>query len=500
MNNLSTLFNELRQHGKLAAKRHPMYEKNRFGKFFMYFMSVFWIGYLIFFGVSFAMLFQESAPNMEPYHILNSGLLFVLLLDFIMRFPFQKTPTQEVKPYLLIPVRKKLLIDFLLIRSGLSSFNALWLFFFVPFAIFSTIPKYFGISGIITYSIGIYLLMIFNNYGFLLCRTLIQERIWWILLPIVVYALLGVAEFTLDNPVSTFTMDLGEGFIEGKIWTYLIVVLAIAVVWLINRAIMAKLVYAEINKVDDAKVRTISEYKFLERYGEIGEYFRLELKMLFRNKRCKASLRTIAIIVVLFSAILSFGDVYDGVFMKNFISIYSFVGFGTVILTQIMGYEGNYLDGLMTRKESIYSLLKAKYYLYSIGVIIPFVLMIPAIVMGKLSLLSAFTFAFFAIGPVYFMLFQLAVYNNKTVPLNEGLTGRQSSGTGFQNLVSFGAFGLPVGILFLLNAIFGEVAGQWILLAIGLAFTLTSHLWIKNVYNRFMKRRYANMERFRDTK
>lgn len=500
MIHLPNLFNELRRHGKLAAKRHPMFEKNRFGKFIMYFMSIFWIAYLVFFGVSFSKLFQESAPNMEPYHILNSGLLFVLLLDFIMRFPFQKTPTQEVKPYLLLPVKKNRLIDFLLIRSGLSSFNALWLFFFVPFALFSTIPKYFGISGIVTYGIGIYLLMIFNNYWFLLCRTLIRERIRWILLPIVVYALLGVAEFTLDDPVGTSARDLGEGFIEGKIWAYLIVALAIAVVWLINRAVMSKLIYAEINKVDDTKVRTISEYKFLERYGEIGEYFRLELKMLLRNKRCKMSLRTITILIVLFSALLSFGNVYDGAFMKNFISIYSFVAFGTVILTQIMGYEGNYLDGLMTRKESIYSLLKAKYYLYSIGVIIPFALMIPAIVMGKLSLLSAFTFAFFAIGPVYFMLFQLAVYNNKTVPLNEGLTGRQSSGTGFQNLVSLGAFGLPMVILFSLDTLFGEVIGQWISFVIGLAFTLTSHLWIKNVYNRFMKRRYTSMENFRDTK
>ncbi|MDR3119549.1 MAG: DUF5687 family protein [Mediterranea sp.] len=500
MTHLYHLFNELRRHGKLAAKRHPMFEKNRFGKFIMYFMAIFWIGYLVFFGVSFATLFQEAAPNMEPYHILNAGLLIVLILDFIGRFPFQKTPTQEVKPYLLLPVKKSRLIDFLLIRSGLSSFNALWLFFFIPFALFSTIPNYFGIGGIITYGIGTYLLIVFNNYWFLLSHTLIRERIWWILLPITVYALLGVAEFTLDHPLSTFTVDLGEGFIEGKMWAYLVVVSAIAVMWLINRTIMSKLVYAEINKVDDTKIRVLSEYKFLERYGEIGEYCRLELKMLFRNKRCKASLRIIIILVVVFSTALSFGNMYDGPFMKNFIGIYNFVVFGTVILSQIMGYEGNYFDGLMTRKGSIYSLLRAKYYLYSAGVALPFLLTIPVVVAGKLSLLSAFAFAFFAIGPVYFMLFQLAVYNNKTVPLNEGLTGRQAAGTGFQNLVSFGTFGLPLILLFSLDAIFGETAGQWTLLAIGLAFTLTSHLWIRNVYNRFMKRRYANMEGFRDTK
>lgn len=494
------LFNELRIHGKLAAKRHPMYEKNRFGKFFMYFMSLFWIGYLIFFGVNFSLLFAQASPNMEPYHVLNSGLLFVLVIDFILRFPFQKTPTQEMKPYLLLPIKKRKLIDFLLIRSGLSSFNALWLFFFIPFAITSTIPRYYGIWGICTYAIGIYLVMILNNYWYLLCRTLMKERIWWIGLPIVVYGVLGVVSFALDVPIGRACMDLGEGFIEGNVLSYLIVIVAIAMMWLVNRSIMSKLAYVELNKVEDTKVSTISEYKFLERYGEIGEYFRLELKMLFRNKRCKSSLRTIGIIVIAFSAMLGFGSAYDGNFMKNFIGIYGFVAFGTVILSQIMGYEGNYLDGLMTRKESIFNLLKAKYYLYSLGCIIPLLLILPAVFSGKLTLLSAFAFLFFTTGPIYFMLFQLAVYNVKTVPLNEGLTGRQSTGSGFQSLVSFGAFGLPLLALFGLNSAFGETIGQWLLLGIGLAFTLTSNLWIKNVYRRFMQRRYVNMEGFRDTK
>ena len=93
-----SLFIELRKHGKLAAKRNPMYEKNKFGKFWMYFMAVFWAGYLIFFGTTFAFAFGDGAT--EAYHVLNSGLIFVLLLDFLMRFPFQKTPAQEVKPYL----------------------------------------------------------------------------------------------------------------------------------------------------------------------------------------------------------------------------------------------------------------------------------------------------------------------------------------------------------------------------------------------------------------
>ena len=257
------LFIELRKHGKLAAKRNPMYEKNKFGKFWMYFMAVFWAGYLVFFGTSFAFAFNDGAT--EAYHVLNSGLIFILCLDFLMRFPFQKTPAQEVKPYLLLPVKRNRLIDSLLIRSGLNGFNLIWLFFFVPFAIIS-ITRFYGITGVLTYSIGIWLLMVLNNYWFLLCRTLMNERVWWIILPILAYGSIAAGMFVPDNsPLFDWSVDLGEGFILGHLLTFTGVFAAIVVLWFINRGLMIKLIYNEINKVEDTKVKHVSEYKFLDR-------------------------------------------------------------------------------------------------------------------------------------------------------------------------------------------------------------------------------------------
>ncbi|KAA6351392.1 hypothetical protein EZS27_001201 [termite gut metagenome] len=493
-------FNDLYRHSSLAARRHPMYDKNKFGKFFMYLMLICWVGYLIFLGTTLAVTLKNSSSGMEPYHIINKGLLVFILLDFLMRIPFQKTPTQAVKPYLLLPVKKDRLLDFLLLRSGLSGFNAIWLFFFIPFAVI-TIMQFYGIAGIITYSLGICLLMVLNNYWYLLCRTLLNERIWWIALPVAVYGILAVVEFVPDNHLlSTFTMNLGEAFITGNVLAFLGVLALIALVWLVNRNIMRQLVYSEINKVEDTKVKHVSEYKFLERYGEVGEFFRLELKMLTRNKRCKMSLRTVSIVVIVFSLALSFSTIYDNASMKSFIVIYSFVVFGSVILSQIMCFEGNYLDGLMTRKESIFNLLKAKYYLYSIVALIPFVLMIPAMVTGKLPVFFAISLMFFSIGVIYFLLFQMAVYNNKTVPLNEGLSGKQNTGTSYQNFVVMGILFFPVILSRLLDIFLGENVARCILLILGLAFVLTAHIWIKNVYVRFMKRRYQNMEGFRNTR
>lgn len=489
------LFNELRKQGKLAAKRHPMYDKNRFGKYAMIAMSLFWAGYLVFFGLNLA--FALNTESMEPYHLLNSGVILILALDFLLRFPLQKTPTQEVKPYLLLPVKRNKIIDFLLIRSGLDTYNLFWLFFFVPFAIL-TLPKYFGIMGVLSYILGIWLLLILNNYWFLLCRTLINERIAWIALPILFYGGVAAAIIVPDkSPVATFFMNLGEGYIEGNLLAFAGTALGILSLWLLNRRIMTGVIYSELNRVEDTAVKRISEYKFLDKYGEVGEYMRLELKLLLRNKTCKHSLRTVLLVVISFSVMLSFSTMYDTPFMTNFIVIYNFAIFGTLFLIAVMSYEGNYIDGLMSRKESILSLLKAKYYLYSIAILIPFTLMIPAIVMGKVSLLMVISWALYTIGFIYFGLFQLAVYNSKTLPLNAKISIRQNSGTGLQNLISFATFGLPMIFYFILVLLFGETTGLCILLFIGIGFIATSHFWITDVYNRFMQRRYQNMDGFR---
>ena len=81
--------------------------------------------------------------------------------------------------------------------------------------------------------------------------------------------------------------------------------------------------------------------------------------------------------------------------------------------------------------------------------------MIPAIIMNKLTLLGAFAWFFYTIGFIYFCFFQLAVYNKQTVPLNEKVTSRQNN-SAIQMLVNFGAFGVPLILYSLLNALLGE--------------------------------------------
>ena len=74
------------------------------------------------------------------------------------------------------------------------------------------------------------------------------------------------------------------------------------------------------------------------------------------------------------------------------------------------------------------------------------------------------------------------------------------SSTTAQMIIMGLAMGIPLILDSLLTALFSETIAYTLLMVIGLAFITTHNLWIKNIYNRFMKRRYENMEAFRSSR
>ena len=491
------LYKIIKQNQKLAEKRNPAFDTNRFAKFLIYFMIVYWAAIFLFLGVSLPFMFEGLVPNMEPYHIMNQGILYVMAGDFLMRFMAQPSVSQEIKPYLLMPVKRKKLISLLLLKSGLDGYNFIWFFVYVPFA-FLTVIRFYGFGGMFLYLIGIWLVFVFNNYWYLLCKLLLGEKTLWLLLPTAVFGALGAAEFLLDGlPISRFTMDLGEGFIEGNPLSFLFVLACIGVMFLINLKLQQRMIYNELSKKEDTKIKRVSEYKFLDKYGEVGEYLRLELKLIARNKTVKTQFRMGLIVMLGFSFALAFTDVYDGSYMTSFICLYNYAILPIMTLGQVMCFEGNYIDGLMSRKESIFNLLRAKYYLTTLIILVPFLIMFFPIAKGKITLLTAVAYLIFVAGFVFFMLLQLAVYNTRTLPLNANLMKSNKSSNWIQGLITGAAFMLPLLIDKLLSALLQEEVAHIILILIGLGFIATHNLWIKNIYKRFMKRRYKNMEEFR---
>ena len=397
MTNLFSLIRELRRLRKIADKRHPMYDQNKFAKYLIGFSLALGAVYLIMFAFLFIGLFSEIFPSMEPYHIFNKGMCYLLMADFLMRFTMNKLPVQEIKPFVLLPMGKNRVLRSYLVLNGLSGYNLIWMFMLVPFG-FGTLFRYFGFVGVLGFLVGYWLLMLLNNYWYVLCRTLMNQNILYVLLPIAVYSLLLVGLLVPEtNYIGNFCLELGEGFFQ---WEWPVFVGVIAAIWgmfELCHIVQKRVVYKELSKTEVVKkLKKVAEYKFLDRFGEVGEYMRLEIKLLSRNKVPRTQFFMGLSIMLMFSAALAFTDVYDGAFMRYFVTVYNFSVLGVLVLSQTMSYEGNYLDGLMSRKESILNLLRAKYYVQCVLLLLPLAIMLIPIAKGKLTLLSALACFFLA--------------------------------------------------------------------------------------------------------
>lgn len=489
------LYRLISQNADLKDKRHPMLDKNRFMKFLIVFMWLYYAAILLFMGVVMAMGMKHSYNGVASFHVFDGGLLYLLIIDFWVRFVLQETPAQNVQPYALLPIRRSFLMHLYLTRSGISWGNLYWGFMLVPFGLIAIVVP-IGWGAFFGWLLGWWLLIVADSYAYLFCRALCMKHLAWVLLPAAIHgALLAIMLVPDKNPLDMPCTLLMYGFLQWEFLPFLCAVALIAFLYWTNYRLQMGMVYDEVGKKEEKEIKHATQFNFLNRYGQLGEYLKLEVKQRMRNKTVKMSFFLGLGLMIMLSSIMYFSDVYDNSFMRSFICLYNYIVLGMMTLITIMCYEGNYIDGLMSRRESILQLLRAKYYFNVLLLFIPPIILLPLMIIGKMSVWMNVGYFFFTAGVLYPLFFQLAVYNNNTLPMNTKLTGKQASTA--QNIFSMVIFILPIGFEKASTVLLGEPWGYVLLALLGIIGIVTHQYWLRNVYKRFMVRRYKNMEGFR---
>ncbi len=489
------LYRLICKNADLKDERHPMLDKNRFMKFLIGFMWLYYAAILIFMGVVMGIGMKHSYNGVAAYHVFDGGLLYLLMVDFWLRFGLQETPAQNAQLYALLPIRRSFLMHVYLTRSGFALGNLYWGFLLVPFGLIAIVIP-LGWGAFFGWLLGWWLLLVANGFAYLFCHALILKHLVWTLLPAAIHGALLAVMFVPDkNPLDMPCTLLMYDFLCWQLWPFLMAGALIAFLYWANYRLQMGMVYDEIGKKEDREMKHTTQLNFLNRYGKLGEYMKLEVKQRLRNKSVRMSFFVGIGFMVAFSLIMYFSDVYDNNFMRPFICLYNYIILGVMTLVTIMCYEGNYIDGLMSRRESILQLLTAKYYFNVLLLFIPPVIQLPLMIIGKMSVWMNVGYFFFTAGVLYPMFFQMAVYNSNTLPMNSKITSKQ--GNTAQQIFSTVIFFLPLGLERGATALLGEPWGYILLAAFGLAGIATHHYWLRNVYQRFMARRYRNMEGFR---
>lgn len=488
----------LLRHRRLADDRSLSAKENKFAKFFILFSILIIVIYLMGLAVGLSLIVNSDITATATEN-LCIGIPFLLLVDFNMRFTMQQTPAHIIKPYILLPLPRYTCIDAFIYSSLISKGNFVWFAFFLPYALMSIVFSYGMATATLTMLLCLVLILI-NSQWYAIARTLINRSVIWWILPIIIYGIEAMPLYVGSNAgwnqfVNTYS-TLGTMLDKHNVLPIFIAIVVLVGITAINRRLQYISIERELMRTEVKKnVKKVNRFAFFEKYGEIGLFMQLEIKLLLRNATPKKALRSGFFTMAMICAFIVLSDVYDSDGMTNFWGLYAFIG--TMNLLGLMSYEGNYIDCMLTHRENILSLLKAKYVFYSLLLIAPFLLMLPAVISGKWSLLKLVSYLIFTMGFQYFIAFQTAVYNKITVPLNTKMTDKAGLKTNYIQLVLVAiVFIVPNILVNILQSLFSENIAYLTMLLIGLGFIATHRLWLRNVYNRLMKRKYENLEGF----
>ena len=109
--------------------RSSYWQKGIALKIIMGFFALYFIATFLAMGIFAFKAMKKLFPESDPLELVNSFLVVVIVVDLIFRYMMQKLPVMNIKPMLILPIKKSKLVHYVLGKSSLSFFNFMSLFF-----------------------------------------------------------------------------------------------------------------------------------------------------------------------------------------------------------------------------------------------------------------------------------------------------------------------------------------------------------------------------------
>jgi hypothetical protein len=424
--------------------RSPYWEKSIGIKILMGFFALYLIGTFALMGVGTFYGLKKVFPDQDPFIIINKGLFYWFSADLAMRFFLQKLPVMTVKPFLILPIKRSKIVNYVLAKSAFSFFNFLPLFFTIPFSVVlinegydsTQVWTWFGLLFLMTYVVNL-LNFFFEN---LMSKTDLS------VLPIVgVLALLSGLNYYQIIPLSDLTYSGVSAILETPI--YLVIVIAILIGLYISnfKSLKEKLFIDSAVQVKIKEAKT-SDLSWTRRFGDIAPFMQLDLRLIMRNKRTKSTF-FILVIGLLYGLFFYPQKIYqDMVVLYSFVGIFSTGSFLINFGQFIPAWDSGYYKMLMSQNFEYKRYLESKFVLMSISVVALFVFGIPYIYFGWKVLLVHFAAMIYNVGVNTHVIMYGGSFNRKKINLDQKAAFNYQGTGAVQWLIGLPLMLVPMGI------------------------------------------------------
>lgn len=329
------------------------------------FVVLYIIGVSILVGYSMEDIIDKLMPGKDVTMVFNGMILYYFAIDLLIRLQMQDLPTLAVVPYLHLNIPKRKIVNFLNIRALFSAFNVLPLFLFFPFCLLSIRQDYGSLVSFM-YLLSIFSLMIFNNYAALYFKRLTAANLRMIIPGLALLTAIGLMEYFNVFSIAGWSDALFHRLILFPVIGFVFPVFAVLMFLTNDRFLRNNLYTEELTSGEDKK--TGSDYPFLDRFGEAGTLAALEIKLILRNKRPRATV-TKGVLFLCYGFLFYKRDLLaENHFAKMLFPAIFMTGNMILLYGQFMfSWQSAEFDGLLANNVNIRAFFKAKLLLLTIG-------------------------------------------------------------------------------------------------------------------------------------
>ncbi len=490
------MYRVLFKHYWLQSIRSPGYSKNLIVNIFIGLFALYFLAIFVLLGFALPKLLERMAPGSELTETFNGILIYATLVFLLVRYQFQPLNTLNLDNYQTLPIKRDILVNYLVLKPLLNPLNYITLCFAVPFSMVGVFQSH-GISGAIRLLCIILFLIWFNT----LMAPLLKRKFNNILVgTLAFFALIaGLALLETTGFFSLFSLSrVVFGFLIETPFAWISIVLLSVLALFLNKHYFSKNFYPE-NFERKTKTTGVESkrFTFMERFGKIGEIIALEMRLVLRHKRTKSTLYT-AIFFLLYGLLFYPNEVYNNnpgwlLFVAIFVT-----GIGMNLFGQwIINWDGSHFDFLMTRDIDTRTYIRANYYLLLGLSVISFIMTTPYFLFGPQIIMYHLVALLYNVGVnIYVYLFG-ATFNTSRLELSRR-SSMNMQGMSYKNfIVTIPSLGFPVLLVVLFNLFSAAHLALIIISLIGLTGILFQGPLLRLIEQQFLRRKYALCTGFR---
>jgi len=467
-------------------------------KILMGFFALYFTVAFLFFGIGLYPLIIKYFPGQEPMFFVNRFVLVWLVMELGYRFLLQNLPITNIKPLMLLPIKKRKVVNFVLIKSLYSFFNFLPLLIIIPFGIYNIYEGAFGTLNILAWMLAMIGLTLSVNFGNFIIKKNFTDNIKALIPVVAIIAVLGLLDyFKIFETSVWFGKGLNE-ILENPLLA-LIPALIFAFFFKYNQKDLENKFYLDATLKEEVKDANTKEFLWTRRFGELAPYLQLDLKMIWRNKRPKTTVY-ISILFLAYGLIFYGNDSYNEmpaffIFVGIFITGIFMINFGQFI----PAWDAGYFPLIMAQNIPLRKYLTAKAGLITVSVVVLAILSTPYLYFGWKILLMNMVCAVYNIGVNIPILLYAGSFNRKKIDLDKSPFMNYQGMGATQWIVGLPLMIMPILIFWIFNKFISFEAGITALFVLGMLGLIFRERAIGFVAQRYKKQKYAMIEGFKQS-